>query len=261
MPSDFDHIAKTYDKNFSYSLLGIIQRKLVYDELIELPCNQQILEINCGTGEDAIWLDKQGHNILATDISQEMIKVANKKKAIQNSNNISFELLELRQLNTFQVNRKMDLILSNFGGLNCISKNELKIFFKAATSILTKDGRIVLVVMPKHCLWESFYFLIKGKRKMIFRRHNSESVTVNVEGKKINTWYFDPKEIKEIAMDFTVEKIKPIGFFVPPSYLNPFFKKHIKILRILENLEKMFGRCSFLAKYSDHYLIELKQKQ
>ena len=30
-----------------------------------------ILELNCGTGEDALWFAKQGHKVLATDLSEK----------------------------------------------------------------------------------------------------------------------------------------------------------------------------------------------
>ncbi len=34
-----------------------------------------ILELNCGTGEDAVLFSEKGFNIVATDVSEEMLKV------------------------------------------------------------------------------------------------------------------------------------------------------------------------------------------
>ena len=36
---------------------------------------------------------------------------------------------------------------------------------------LANIGKIVLVVMPKHCLWERFYFTLKGYLKKANRRN------------------------------------------------------------------------------------------
>ena len=53
-----------------------------------------ILELNAGTGEDAVYFAQQGHNVHATDISAGMQEVADQKNK-RNSNwsdAVSFEL-------------------------------------------------------------------------------------------------------------------------------------------------------------------------
>jgi ubiquinone/menaquinone biosynthesis C-methylase UbiE len=45
------------------------------------PPTQKILEVNCGTGEDALWLSAQNYEVTATDISEAMIGVAKAKVA------------------------------------------------------------------------------------------------------------------------------------------------------------------------------------
>ena len=79
MNESFDIAAPIYDDVFTYSHIGKLQRGLVHEYLERsLPTNKSlhILEINCGTGHDAIWLSNRGHHIIATDISSEMISVS-----------------------------------------------------------------------------------------------------------------------------------------------------------------------------------------
>ena len=264
MKKDFDHIAKDYDTDFTFSEIGKGQRNSVYKFLHKLPNKLKILELNCGTGEDAIWLAKQNNQVLATDISLEMIAVA-KQKAIEidnlkfkqlDINNLDFRLIDDRRKTK---NSKFDIIFSNFGGLNCLNPSEIKKFFKNASKISNKSGKLILVIMPKNTLWERLYFTLKGQFKKAKRRNTYDSINVNVAGKQVKTWYYNPKDIKKMASPyFKVVARKPIGFFIPPSYLENYFVKHKRFLSFLYLLEKRMTKFGFLSKYSDHYLIELE---
>src|SRR5688500_10106525 len=82
MAVPFDHIASTYDSIFTRSAIGQLQRKRVWryiDKIIPDLNGFEMLELNCGTGEDAMMFGERGFNIVATDISQEMLKVTQKK--------------------------------------------------------------------------------------------------------------------------------------------------------------------------------------
>jgi ubiquinone/menaquinone biosynthesis C-methylase UbiE len=80
--SNFDSAANQYDSDFTHTEIGKMQRRGVYHFLNKktlTPNSISILEINCGTGEDAIWFSKKGHTISATDASSGMIDVAKQK--------------------------------------------------------------------------------------------------------------------------------------------------------------------------------------
>ena len=95
MDASFDKAAVNYDKTFTNTEIGKMQRALVYTELSKhLTSVQNILEINCGTGEDAIWFAKQNFKITATDISPKMIEIA-KSKA-----NLNFKTADINSIAT-----------------------------------------------------------------------------------------------------------------------------------------------------------------
>ncbi|AXT54380.1 class I SAM-dependent methyltransferase [Aquimarina sp. MMG015] len=263
MNESFDIAAITYDTTFTHSKIGKLQRNLVFDHLTKmLPPNQKldILEINCGTGHDAIWLAEQGHRVIATDISSEMISIAKSKQHNQ-IKDLEFLQLDINKLSTLNSEQPFDLIFSDFGGLNCLSPDQLKEFFIAAQAKLKPNGIIVGVIMPKQCLMENIYFTMKGKFKQAFRRNTDNVVIANVDGVDVNTWYYNPKMIQKISSKlFKTNELKPIGLWIPPSYLESFFKNKSGILKILSNLDMFFRRFAFLSKYSDHYLISLIKK-
>lgn len=256
MTKHFDKHAKNYDTVFTNSLIGKAQRDRVYHFLNSFLHKKKlnILELNCGTGEDAHYFSRLGHRVLATDISSEMIKTAQKKYP-----KINFQQLDINLINTNTFQEKFDFIFSNFGGLNCLTPNELKKFLEISSSILTPNGRLGLVIMPKSCLWEQFYYLLKRQTKNAFRRKSKKFILANVDGISVPTWYFNPKYIKKNTNNYKVIITKPVGIAIPPSYLEPFFKNKKLLLQILIWKEKLLS-FSFLAKYADHYLIILQKK-
>ncbi len=260
MKADFDQAAAGYDATFTNTVIGQLQRALVYDHLAPLLAEsgiRSILEINCGTGEDAVWLASQNFKVTATDISQKMIAVA---KAKANQNNVKFLQADINDLPVYFANEKFDLIFSNFGGLNCLSEIQMELFFKNASQLLTEQGKLVLIIMPRNTLWEQGYFLLKGQLNSVFRR-KKDRVVANVDGEKVITYYYNPKETLTLAdYYFDLKQQKPIGFFVPPSYMEPFFKTKPRFIAMLNAFERKITNYHFLAKYADHYLIAFEKK-
>src|SRR5688572_10529876 len=121
----FNKYAKEYDDHFTRSPIGILQRKRVYHYLLPLlNKNTTLLEINCGTGHDALTISTLVKNIVASDISQGMIDVAQAKKKEWSNTNIEFILADSNSIHE-HINSNFDMVLSNFGGLNCLNSDEL----------------------------------------------------------------------------------------------------------------------------------------
>ncbi len=253
----FDEVAATYDEQFSYTEIGRLQRALIWNYLDKHFSAGQlsILEINCGTGEDAVFLANKGHSVLATDASAHMVKIV-KHKAAQNSlASLRSEQISFDELNRLDADQ-FDLVFSDFGGLNCIPPSELKKLSDDISRVLKKGGRFVSVVMPKLCIWEQLYFLLKLDMTKAFRRIKGES-----ESEKFAVWYYSPSEFEKLFQGrFKRKTLKPIGFFLPPSYLNSFFQRRPSFLAALKRGEQVITDISLLASFSDHYLIDLQSK-
>ncbi len=263
----FDPVAAGYDQEFSHTAIGYLQRKEVWkyvEQVLEAAENKvlNILELNCGTGEDALFLAKRGHQVLATDISSGMVGVTAKKikkaglEALVNTKTLRIQ--QLQQLS----NQKFDLIFSNFGGLNCLSADELATMASTLPTLLNPNGRLIAVVMSSFCVWETIYFLAKADIKNAFRRRDKEGVVANLGASDIHTWYYSPSTFTAFfKTSFYRAAIKPIGIAVPPSYLNPFVIKRGWLLRGVKTWEQRLNQYQGLGAWSDHYLIDLKLTQ
>ena len=262
MQASFDHIASEYDKSFTHSNIGKMQREMVWeylDDYLSRNINLNVLELNCGTGEDAIHIAEQGHQVLATDASQAMIEVAQTKVSAQSLHqSVSLEQMGFEDFKAEKFSEKFDLIFSNFGGLNCISPITIREVSLQMSKLLKPGGRFIAVIMPQACWWERFYFSVKLKWKDVFRR-SQHSVKAHVDGQWVDTWYYSPKLFQELAGDrFSKGGLKPIGIVVPPSFLESFFENKMVLLKGLFKLEKGLNKISYLSKFSDHYLIDLR---
>lgn len=254
MSNAFDLAAANYDNSFTHSVIGRLQRNQVRTQLQKIlsqSAAKRILEVNCGTGEDAMWLSGLGFEVTATDISREMVKIASTKPGDQ-----TVLEADINFLTSAFPNREFDLIFSNFGGLNCLSPEQLEAFFASASKLLSPTGELVLVIMPRNTLWERLYFTLKGDKASAQRRQFPAIATV--DGAKIETHYYNPDEIKRVAKDFEVCNVIPIGLFVPPSYLEPFAHKIPWLIKAASALDEILSAFGALGKYSDHFLIRLK---
>jgi ubiquinone/menaquinone biosynthesis C-methylase UbiE len=259
----FDHIASPYDSLFSRSAIGLLQRKTVwkYIEGVLPELNGfEMLELNCGSGEDAVLFGERGFNLVATDISEETMKLT-EKKAEQYSmqNKISSHYVDLDSFNETMFDKKFDLIFSNFGGINCVNPESLKALFAKLPSLLNPGGRFVGVIMPRFCAWETIFFLLRFQFKKAFRRMSRKESTSDLYGTPMKTWYYTPSQITNWTRDqFRVISIRPIGLALPSSYLERFFTVKRRWLLRLNKMERRFGNASVFSGMADNYLIDLR---
>lgn len=264
MSASFDSASSDYDEDFTNSQIGKYQRDAIWKYLDEvLPSRQlQVLELNAGTGEDAMKLAQKGHEVLVTDVSDEMLDVAKSKLSNHNLlDKVRFKKVDLSKEFQFEEDEKFDLIFSNFAGLNCIDKSDLEQVLKSCHDLLSPNGELIFVFLGKFCFWESLYFLAKGDFQKAFRRNSDEPVIADVSGEKVATWYYSPSNIKELINgNYNQVSTKAIGTFIPPSYLNNLFAGNSTSLKFLNTLEESVGALSVFSNLSDHYLIHLKKQ-
>lgn len=258
--ASFDSAAVDYDVDFTQTLIGQKQRQLVWDYLERALPNTSIsiLELNAGTGEDAVFLAHKKHKVVCTDASESMLDVA-RQKAKEKQLQIEFHRWDLNQAPDFDATSSFDLVFSNFAGLNCISPETLKKLNKPLRKMLKPGGKFIGVFLGRFCWWESLYFLLKGNTKAAFRRQQKEAVTAQLGEHTVATWYYSPKEIHtHLGAHFTPVNTLPIGALIPPSYLQPFFKKRPFWVNFFFKTEQKI-QFSTLAHIADHYLVEWKK--
>jgi len=251
--SAFDDLAEGYDAAFTDTAVGRALRKLVWSRLDEIfQPRQRILELGCGTGEDAVQLACRGVEVIATDVSDQMIAVAQEKAQRQGcSARIEFHCIAMEDVTTLIKGRSLDGVFSNFGALNCVA--DLSSLAAAVSQHLIPGAPLLWVVMGRHAPWEWLWYLYRGELSKSFRRLNREGAAWR--GRRI--LYPTPGELTAMLQPhFKVRRMSPVGCVLPPSYAAAWLNQAPRTLAVLTWLEELAQRSTMLASLSDHYMIE-----
>ena len=256
--SPFDDCAETYDRDFSDTLIGTVQRNLILECVFKhLQQTDRVLEVNCGTGVDALRLATACSFVLATDVSQEMIKKAREKLAFSKRTHVRFEVMDIRDLSS-RHSEKYNFLFSNFAGLNCLNRVDLDVFARNAKSSLHPDGLLILVFLGKKCWQEKLYFMLKRDERKN-RRLQPEGSDVKLLSQSVRTYFYSKEEICDVFHTFEFIESFPVGLIVPPAFMEKRHKRHKWLMPFLVWVEKKL-RFSSLSDYGDHFLIVLRNR-
>lgn len=256
----FSKQAPVFDDIYNADTIIQYKRKRVREQVEQfIQPQSQLLELNAGTGEDAVYFAGKGHTIHATDISAGMQGILIKKiKEQQLEEKISYELCSFTELEKLHKQGPYDYIFSNFAGLNCTSR--LEKVLDSFQDLLRPGGFVTLVILPKFCLWE-FLLVFKGKLKTAFRRFTGgKGAPAHIEGEYFRCWYYNPSFIRRrLQNSFSVKSLEGLCTIVPPSYIENFAVKYPRLFRWLKKKENRWKNKWPWKVIGDYYIITLQK--
>jgi ubiquinone/menaquinone biosynthesis C-methylase UbiE len=232
-------------------------RTQVYDHVNKfIKDGSHILELNAGTGIDALHFTKLGHYVHATDLSDGMIAAIGEKIKINDvDNRLTCQQLSYDKLDQLK-GKKFDYVFSNFGGLNCI--DDLSKVTKNLPALLNPGSYITWVIMPKISLWELLW-LLKGNPKAAFRRLHKNGVMAHLEGEYFRTFYFSLTEIKKaFGPEFKFIKAEGLCAVSPPPSSGNFPSKHARLYKFLRLFDKGVRHFYPFDRCADHIIVTFK---
>ena len=256
----FSRQSPVFDALYSNNPIIIYKRQRVRAHVNRyLKVHSAILELNAGTGEDAIYFAQQDHKVHATDISEAMLEKLQEKLHSNGLNDkVSIEKCSFNDLDFLQNKGPYDLIFSNFAGLNCTG--DLKTVLQSFDSLLKENGLVILIIMPPFSIWE-LWVAFQGRFKTAFRRFNSKNgVKAHIEGVYFTCWYYKPSYIIKALKNFELLSIEGLCSIVPPSFFEHFAEKRPRLFSFLKKWEGHLKN-SWPWKYiGDYYIISLRKK-
>ena len=257
----FNVLAGTYDAVFTEGLIGQAQRHVSHkwlQPLLSEKNNRQLLEINCGTGVDALWMANLGHSVIATDGSPAMIDKAQQKTVVINQP--VFQTCAFDALHTTFQHQQFDAIVSNFAGLNCVSPAGMKKLSTQLQALIRPGGYLAVVLFGKYCLWDSLYYLLKGQPRQAFRRWTNKEVMVQLSpGVQQPVYYYSVKAFERLLSPLQLIDKKPVGVCIPPSWLEAYMQQHPRLFHSLVQWEERLGNSSLLTSLADHAFLLFKK--
>jgi len=257
----FDQIASSYDELFTQSSIGRAQRKQVWSKLLAaFPPESHLLELNCGTGEDARFLAARGRSVVACDASAAMITIA-RQRASQEYEGASVDYLQVanEELELFCESDAFDGAFSNFSGLNCL--DDIAPVAKSLAVSVKPGGRVLVCLWSRVCVAEGVWFLLHGQPKKALRRIWGKA-NARIGGIAIAVSYPTVRAMRKMfAPWFRLETLSAIGLFVPPSYTEGWIRDQGALLSRLERLDQLFAGWPLLRNLGDHVLLEFVKCQ
>lgn len=257
----FSKQALVFDRyDATNTIIGYKRQRVREHVLSRIGPQCRILELNAGTGEDAVFFASRGHHVHATDIAEGMqAKLLEKVRSQGLTGKVTAELCSFTALETLRDKGPYDLIFSNFAGLNCT--RELEKVLRSLSPLLKPGGTVTLVLLPPFALWETL-LLFKGRFRTAFRRwgRGRNGAPAHVEGYHFRCWYYPPSSVRRILKDeFELSGLEGLCTIVPPSYIEHFAERHPSAFNWLREREGRWKDKWPWRSIGDYYIISLRK--
>ncbi len=257
--SYWNHAAETYEEDFTATLVGRLQRSAVWrdlDRVFKPP--QRILELNCGTGIDAVHLGMKGLRVVACDISSRMIELASRRAQWSRcSERLSFHTLATEEIERVATLGPFDGVFSNFSGLNCVG--DLAAVRRNLSPLLNPGSPMILCMLGRFVPWEVAWFIAhrdwtaatRRLRRTEDSRSRQPAVTVRYPSVSTIAAAFSP--------DFTLRSWRGIGITLPPTYLERWARCFPRLTIALSEIDRFMGTVPVFRHMANFAVLEFQR--
>lgn len=251
----WDQTAETYDQVFPETLVGRAQRGAVWKQLEQaFQSGQRVLELNCGTGIDAVHLAEREIRVLACDLSPRMIEVGVRRSVAHAVAQLTdFRAIANEEIAQLIPEGPFDGAFSNFSGLNHVEDLP-----RAARDLgqLVRPGAPVLICMVGRIApWEVIWQLAHRNPKMAVRR-----LRPKLETPKMKAYYPSVRSIaRAFKPNFRLLHWQGIGIAVPPTCMERWAQKFPTLLKGAVYADRWLTHFPVVRGFGDSVLLHFER--
>ena len=261
-PTIAEAFSRTAEKYDSFAIdhphLSRMRNK-VYDHVCRhLPRGSRILELNAGTGTDAVALAQRGYHVHATDLAPGMLARAHDKvEQLSLGGQITIQQCSFTELDQIQ-GVPFDAVFSDLGGLNCIPN--LTPVIRELPRVLKPGGLVTWVLMPPVCLWE-IAEIFRGHSKLAFRRLAQRGTRSHLEGLHFDVYYFTPRQVMTwFGDDFDCISLEGLSVVTPTAESKNLAKRFPRLYRALSWLDDRLAVQPLWREWGDFYILSMRYR-
>lgn len=218
----FDGVAETYDEHILGNPMNLWLRNRSVALMTKLfKPGDVVVEIGCGTGTETLSLARHGVRVIASDISSKMLSVLARKAVVQGLEERVIPI-HCRPYDVLQRVRdagyeSVDGAYSTYGAIN--TEPNLSRMMAGLHELINREGRLVLGVWNRYCLYEIAGYIMRMRPSMALARLRNP-VPVGKSRFCVTTNSFSVGSMDTIVEKwFTRESVFGVEILLPPSNL------------------------------------------
>ena len=258
----YDSVAEAFSrKSAVYDAFGenhanmARMRRKFYDHIVAvMPPGGRLLEINAGTGQDAVALVERGFAVHATDFAPGMVAAIREKIAHHDlGQRLTVEALSFTELDHV-TGAPYDGLYSNSGGLNCIA--DLTAVTRHLPAVLRPGAHVTCTIMPRVCPWE--LAVIPKDYHVGTRRLRPGGILAHVEGVRFMTYYYSVAAARRaFGPRFRQVRLEGLSVFTPTADNKTFAVNHPRFYANLVRLDDALSVRRPFNGWGDFYILTM----
>jgi SAM-dependent methyltransferase len=225
------------------------------------PEGASLLDIGCGTGEEALALVQEGFSVLGIDVSPAMVRQAQTKAAVYGiKRGVSFRTLAAGQLSQLDERGPFQGAYSSLGALN--TELNLPTVAEQLHDLLEPDAAFVATVMSRRCLYETLRNLLRGKPGQTRKRPtNWEESRAGAGGVRAPVRHYAPDDFAAIfAPHFTPEATYAFPLWLPPLHMQDTYNTQPEDFGWLKTWDRRMRGWPGFRAWGDHFTMVLRHE-
>ena len=263
LESEFDNLADDYDHHITGNRMNRLLRDRSLAQLRPLfRSARRLIEVGCGSGMETLPLLREGHEVVAVDVSDRMLAVVRGKARAEGlSERLTTEKMravELPALVARYGESSFQGAYSTYGALNC--EPDLRPIPGALARLLSRDGAFLAGVYNRWCLSELLGYAFTGQLQRAGGRRQNP-IRVGASRFCIDVYAYSGWEFARLfAPCFDLERVEGVPVLLPPSDLTSYAEKFSRRFSTLAMWDAWVGRRWPFAYLGDHFLMTFRPR-